>query len=226
MYCAACDEESLSQASPNTKTIDFRCSNCLEAYQLKSQKQLNLQRIVDGAYGTLLSALKQNRAPNLLLLNYSNDWTIKSLFLIPSVFFTESVLQRRRPLSATARRAGWIGCNLLLSNVPDEAKIPLVQNAQVVPSTLVRKIFQRYQKLESIQWNLRGWTLDVLRIAQPLGTDFTLTQMYEREPDLLRLHPANRNIKAKIRQQLQVLRDLSFIEFLGQGRYRMKSNPK
>jgi type II restriction enzyme len=34
------------------------------------------------------------------------------------------------------------------------------------------------------------------------------------------LHPQNRNIEAKIRQQLQMLRDHGLIEFLGNGRYR------
>jgi type II restriction enzyme len=33
-------------------------------------------------------------------------------------------------------------------------------------------------------------------------------------------HPDNRHVPDKIRQQLQVLRDLGFVEFLGGGRYR------
>ena len=32
---------------------------------------------------------------------------------------------------------------------------------------------------------------------------------------------ANRNIQPKIRQQLQVLRDLGLLEFLGVGEYRL-----
>jgi len=35
-------------------------------------------------------------------------------------------------------------------------------------------------------------------------------------------HPENHNVKAKIRQQLQYLRDKGVIEFLGRGHYRMK----
>jgi type II restriction enzyme len=35
------------------------------------------------------------------------------------------------------------------------------------------------------------------------------------------LHPLNRNIRPKIRQQLQVMRDHGVLEFLGQGRYRI-----
>jgi type II restriction enzyme len=40
------------------------------------------------------------------------------------------------------------------------------------------------------------------------------------EGELAAKHPENHNIRAKIRQQLQVFRDLGFIEFLGSGEYR------
>ena len=35
-------------------------------------------------------------------------------------------------------------------------------------------------------------------------------------------HPANHNVKAKVRQQLQFLRDKGVIEFMGRGQYRVK----
>jgi type II restriction enzyme len=34
------------------------------------------------------------------------------------------------------------------------------------------------------------------------------------------VHPDNRHVRDKIRQQLHVFRDLGFVEFLGRGRYR------
>ena len=37
------------------------------------------------------------------------------------------------------------------------------------------------------------------------------------------IYPANQNVRPKIRQQLQVLRDQGYIEFLGQGRYRLST---
>jgi type II restriction enzyme len=36
------------------------------------------------------------------------------------------------------------------------------------------------------------------------------------------LHPSNRHIRPKIRQQLQVLRNLGLLEFVLPGEYRMK----
>ena len=38
---------------------------------------------------------------------------------------------------------------------------------------------------------------------------------------MARLHPQNRFVRPKIRQQLQILRDLGLLEFLGRGRYRV-----
>jgi len=52
------------------------------------------------------------------------------------------------------------------------------------------------------------------------GETFTLEDIYRHEKHLAKLHPDNRNIRAKIRQQLQVLRDEGFIEFIGRGVYR------
>jgi len=49
--------------------------------------------------------------------------------------------------------------------------------------------------------------------------EFTLSELYSYREELARLHPKNRNIEAKIRQQLQLLRDRGVIEFLGKGRY-------
>ncbi|MGN1347846.1 MAG: hypothetical protein ACI4VI_02775 [Acutalibacteraceae bacterium] len=43
--------------------------------------------------------------------------------------------------------------------------------------------------------------------------------MYSFESELKIKHPKNNNIKPKIRQQLQFLRDRGFIEFLGNGKY-------
>ena len=39
--------------------------------------------------------------------------------------------------------------------------------------------------------------------------------------DLARFYPGNRNVRPKIRQQLQVLRDQGFLQFTARGRYRV-----
>lgn len=46
-----------------------------------------------------------------------------------------------------------------------------------------------------------------------------LEMMYVFENELSKKHPDNHNVRAKIRQQLQKLRDCGMIDFLGNGRY-------
>lgn len=76
--------------------------------------------------------------------------------------------------------------------------------------------------LTELRAEQRGWTLDVLNAIRSLNKSiFSLGDVYETEERLARLHPANKHVRDKIRQQLQVLRDLGMVEFLGQGRYRL-----
>jgi type II restriction enzyme len=62
-----------------------------------------------------------------------------------------------------------------------------------------------------------------LRCVQSLDRKrFTLQEVYAQfEDELSRLHPENKNIRPKIRQQLQVLRDKGQIKFVGKGTYEI-----
>ncbi len=62
----------------------------------------------------------------------------------------------------------------------------------------------------------------MLQVAQSLGKlEFTLADVYAHAGALAKLHPKNAHVRDKIRQQLQVLRDLGLLEFLGRGEYRL-----
>ena len=69
----------------------------------------------------------------------------------------------------------------------------------------------------------RGWLLDILRCVNRIPKQIiTLEDLYVFERWLSIRHPQNHNVRPKIRQQLQILRDDGFIEFLGRGTYRKK----
>jgi type II restriction enzyme len=64
--------------------------------------------------------------------------------------------------------------------------------------------------------------LDVLTGIRSLAKrEFALSEAYSLEERLSALHPDNRHVRDKIRQQLQVLRDAGLVEFVGGGRYRL-----
>ena len=69
---------------------------------------------------------------------------------------------------------------------------------------------------------LRGWIVDVMRCIELTRKPvFTLADIYRFESALAKQHPGNRHIKDKIRQQLQILRDRSHVQFIGRGEYRL-----
>ncbi len=88
---------------------------------------------------------------------------------------------------------------------------------------MVRKEYFRLKPIAEVNTKLRGWTLDVLNLVQSLKTkEFHLSDAYAFEGNLARLHPGNRHVRDKIRQQLQLLRDMHLLEFLDRGSYRLR----
>jgi type II restriction enzyme len=171
----------------------------------------------------MLNAIRSDTAPNLLLLEYSSEWAVHNLLLVPRFFFSESVIEKRKALSPHARRAGWVGCNILLNRIPADGRIHMVSGGQAVRPNQVRAEFSRVCGLANIPPTLRGWTLDVLRAVRKLGKEeFSLSELYELEGELKTAHPRNLNVRPKIRQQLQVLRDLGIVFFLKPGRYAIR----
>lgn len=79
-----------------------------------------------------------------------------------------------------------------------------------------------FQSGASVIFNgLSGWKKDVFNCLLNIRKDiFSLDEVYKFERQLFQLHPENRNIKPKIRQQLQILRDLGLLEFAAKGTYR------
>lgn len=228
LYCTVCDVDRLTQAPNNFPAADFMCDNCSATYQLKSTQKRISDRVNDSAYSAMIQAIRTDTFPNLLLLSYDlKPALVKQLILIPSFMFSESAIIRRNPLGPSARRAGWVGCIIDLSMVPPEGKISMVHDNAELSSKQVRARFREVLPISSIPTAMRGWTLDVLTAINGIGREtFDLNDVYGYEEQLSILHPANRNIRPKIRQQLQVLRDLGVIEFLGRGQYSLEKSLK
>jgi type II restriction enzyme len=204
--------------------VDLDCPSCGACFQLKAQSHPFSRRIVDAAYSAMVRAIRENRTPNLFALEYGlSNWAVVNLILIPSFAFPLSAIEKRNPLGAHARRAGWVGCNILLDAIPADARIAIVRAGNFISPNVVREQYLRVLPFEKLAPEKRGWTLDVLNVLRKLGkTEFALRDVYAAELGLARLHPANRHVRDKIRQQLQILRDLGFVQFLGRGEYRLR----
>ena len=224
-YCPHCGSAKISSFPNNSPLADFFCPTCKEEYELKSQKGKFGTRVVDGAFKTKCERLAASNNPNLLLMNYDlKSLAVVNLFIVPKHFFVREIIEERKPLAPTARRAGWIGSNILLSRVPDSGKIHIVQNSVVRARELVLADWQKTLFLRSASLEARGWLLDVMKCVELLGKrDFTLEEVYAFERRLGDLYPGNENVRPKIWQQLQYLRDRGFIDFISRGNYRLRN---
>jgi len=222
MYCPRCLNSKILPFANNNPVADFSCPSCMETFQLKSQKTKIGKRILDGAYNKMINSICQNKRPSFFLLHYNQDYYIQNLFVIPHFFFVETLVEKRKPLSKTARRAGWIGCNLLLQNIPPEGKIKIIWEGNTLNPKSIRNEWGKIEFVKKIPLPERGWTIDVLNKIHLLNKKgFSLKDIYGFEDEFSKLHPGNQHIKDKIRQQLQILRDKRIIAFKSKGEYSL-----
>lgn len=221
-YCPACGGK-MKQFEANRPVADFACYKCNEEYELKSQRRRFSMRIVDGEYDTMMTRLESATRPSLMLLHYdAHEWMVRNLIVIPKRFFVSSLIEKRPPLSPTAQRADWVGCNILIGLLPATGRVHMVKDATVNKKQNVIAEWRRTSFLEDICNNRRGWTMDVMNCIERLNkSEFTLSDMYRFSEELQTRHSENRHIRDKIRQQLQVLRDRGYLKFVERGHYRL-----
>jgi type II restriction enzyme len=225
LYCPNCGAPRLDQYPANKPAADFVCSSCSEDYELKSQKNKFSAKVLDGAFQSMCERVAATNNPNLLLLNYDlKSFAVTNLFVVPKQFFVREVIEERKPLASTPRRAGWIGCKILLNEIPEAGKIFFVRNGRLEPKNSVLEQWQRTLFLRQQEADARGWLIEVMKCVELIGKpEFRLDDVYAFEGKLSQLYPNNRHVRQKIRQQLQVLRDQRFLDFVARGYYRLKS---
>ncbi len=225
LFCPACGHSKLSKFENNRPAADLYCTSCGEEFELKSQKRKFGKKVVDGAYESLVSRLVSANNPNFVFLNYDPvELCVSNLFIVPKHFFIPEIIEKRKPLASTARRAGWIGCNILLNNIPDSGRIFIVKNRAPISRESVVTKWKRTSFLKNQSAQSRGWLLEVMKCVEKVGEPkFKLKDVYAFEENLSAIYPNNKNVKAKIRQQLQYLRDSGYINFLERGMYELNS---
>jgi type II restriction enzyme len=111
--------------------------------------------------------------------------------------------------------------------VPDSGRIFILRNGVEEPRDAVIAKWRQTLFLRDKSVETRGWLLEVMKAVDAIGRqEFDLNDVYAFEARLSAAYPGNNNVKPKIRQQLQVLRDNGYLEFLGGGRYRLRAGGK
>lgn len=224
MYCPRCGNPKLTHFENNRKVADFYCTECKNEYELKSKNGIIGRKIADGAYDTFIQRITSNNNPDFFVMSYDSDnLCVDNLWIVPKHFFTPAIVEKRKPLSQNARRAGWVGCNILFDEVPQQGKVSIVRDRTVIQKGIVLSNVARSSQLATTGLDARGWLLDVLNCINRIPSEiFSLEDVYQFDRELKARHPQNNTIRPKIRQQLQVLRDKGFLEFLERGLYRKK----
>lgn len=220
-YCPNCGEKPLNEFENNRPVADFYCKKCSEEFELKSKNGKLSNTITDGAYSTMIERINSENNPNFFFLTYTKNWTVSNFLIIPKQFFTPEIIIKRKPLAETAKRAGWVGCNIDISKVADAGKVFLVKDSQIINRDLVKETFNKTLFLRTKNKDAKGWILDIMNCVDLIKKEtFTLDEVYKFEEKLKLKYPNNNFIKDKIRQQLQVLRDKGVIEFVSRGKYK------
>ena len=228
LFCPNCG--GMLEKYPNNQPVaDLQCTSCTEDFELKSTSGKIRTVIPDGAYATMLKRLLSKTNPNLFLLEYDSiRWSVNNLFVIPKYYFTPDIVQKRTPLSQTARRAGWQGCNLAVGRIPNSGRIPLVIDRVTQPVSDVLAAWTKTKFLKDLPNDqAKSWLLKTMSCVDQLAKKrFKLREIYAFELQLRDTFPRNQHIREKLRQQLQVLRDRGYLRFLGQGLYELTSMPR
>lgn len=224
MFCPRCGNGELTKCKNNRPVSDFICSTCGNIFELKATEKRFGHKINDGAYHTMIERIHSDTNPDFLFMEYAkNVAQVQQLFMVPKYYITDKMIEKRKPLGPNARRAGWTGCFIVLDSLPLMGRIAIIHDSQIRNKFDICRQYRQGDFVRQIKITARGWLLDVLRCVERLQQSvFSLQDIYNFKAELQLLHPDNHNVEAKIRQQLQVLRDKEVLIFLGNGMYRKK----
>jgi type II restriction enzyme len=224
IFCPNCGSI-IKNLENNKKVSDFLCKKCFENYEQKANQKKFKGKVVSSEYKTIITRLSTKNKPHFFFLQYLiKNYSVNNFFVVPKYFFIPEIIEKRKALSENAQRKGWIGSYILFFKIPDSGKIYYVENGEQLSKKNILLKWRKTAFLKDIKKDeLRGWILDVMNCIDDLNQkEFVLQDIYNFESNLKIIHPENKHIKDKIRQQLQFLRDKGYLDFIGRGKYQLK----
>ena len=163
-YCPNCGAANLSSFPNNRPVADFFCPSCNEEFELKSKKGKFGPKLANGSFKAKCERLASSNNPNFFLMNYDlKTLAVVNLFIVPKHFFVREIIEERKPLAPTARRAGWIGSNILLGRIPDSGKISHRAEQRHSSKRLCSRGMAENAFSQTGVQETRGWLLDVMK---------------------------------------------------------------
>ena len=124
--CVRCNHNNFEKCKTNEKSKDLICIECSQNYQIKAksvtQKEINniknenSFKTLGGEYLTTINNINEN-IDYLIILYEKQSYAVKNILYIKNENITSDCIIPRNPLSSTAKRAGWQGCNILFTNI-------------------------------------------------------------------------------------------------------------
>ncbi len=109
----------LQKLKANEKSIDHRCQNCGEKYQVKTGTKNIINKskkikITGAEYKTTLSKIGDW---SLIVMQYDpKSCSLLEHKFVDKKYITSNCIIPRKPLGPNARRAGWQGCYMIFDN--------------------------------------------------------------------------------------------------------------
>ena len=98
MFCPICGFYKINHLKNNLPVADFCCPHCGAQYELKSKRGKLGEKVVDGAYQTMVERITSFDNPNFFFMSYSmNNFCVTDFILIPKHFFIPEIIERRNP---------------------------------------------------------------------------------------------------------------------------------
>lgn len=123
LECPLCNTRELVKYKANQKSKDLECQNCKCQIQVKAKatkrntKTQTKLTLLGAEYKSTCLSIKENKVHYLIVLYSVTGTTYKvvQMYFVHSENINQDCIIPRKPLSSTARRAGWQGCTLVFT---------------------------------------------------------------------------------------------------------------
>jgi hypothetical protein len=129
LWCHNCGNPNLLTLPAGTPVSDLKCVACKMEYQVKSLNGRFGPTLTGAAFQPLYERALARTVPDFMLIEYNlRRAQVSNVGLIRGSDLTPERIIKRKALASTARRAGWVGCNVYIDQL---FQIPIVRPAFV-----------------------------------------------------------------------------------------------